>query len=118
MTPLVVAEMVVEPGLRAVAIPLDSAELPMVAAVVLEDAQATCAVMSLWVLSLNTAVAVSCAFVPAARCALAGVISIDLMIGALFVESMAAPPLPPPPEQPASRPKNPHNRAHASSRAE
>jgi hypothetical protein len=41
MTPLVLAEMVVEPVLSAVAIPFDTAELLMVAAVVLEDAQAT-----------------------------------------------------------------------------
>jgi hypothetical protein len=117
MTPLVLAEMVVEPVLSAVAMPLDTAELLIVAAVVLEDAQATCAVTSLWVLSLKTAVAVSCAFVPAARCALAGVIWIDVMVGAPFVVKAAAPLLTPAPEQHATRAKNPHRRPHASSRA-
>jgi hypothetical protein len=48
---------------------------------------------------------VSCAFVPAARCALAGVISIDLMVGAPFVDKAGMPPLPPPPGNPPRGPK-------------
>jgi hypothetical protein len=84
----------------------------MVAAAGLEDAQDTWAVMSLWVLSLITAVAISCVFIPAATCGLAGVISIDFTFGAGMF------PLPPlPPEHPARRPRNPHIRACANNGA-
>jgi len=97
MTPAVLAEMVVAPLPSAVTTPFDPLELLMVAADALDDAQTAVAVMSLWVLSLITAVAVSCVLIPAATCGLAGVISIDFMIGAGML------PLPPPPEHAARR---------------
>ena len=105
MTPAVLAEMVVAPLLSAVTSPFDPLELLMVAADVLDDAQAAVAVMSLWVLSLITAVAVSCVLIPAATCGLAGVISIDFMVGAGML------PLPPPPEHAARRPRRAQIRA-------
>jgi hypothetical protein len=99
--------MVVPPALSAVTSPFDPPELLMVAAEGLDDAQAALAVMSLWVLSLITAVAVSCAFIPAATCGLTGVISIDFTVGAEML------PLPPPPEHAARRPRKAQIRARA-----
>lgn len=106
-TPAALAEMVVAPLLSAVTTPFDPLELLMVAAEGLDDAQAALAVMSEWVLSLITAVAVSCVLIPAATCGLVGVISIDLMVGAEM------PPLPPPPEHAARNPRRAQIRARA-----
>ena len=74
--PALLAEIVVEPALR----PLASPPLLTVAVCILEEAQATFEVMSRWVLSLKIAVAVNCAVVPAATCALLGVTSIDCIV--------------------------------------
>src|SRR5262249_60397871 len=88
--PLLLAEIVVEPALSPLARPP-----PVTVAVrVLDDAQATLEVMSRWVLSLKIAVAVNCAVVPAARCGLLGVTSIDWIVAPV----VALPPPPPPPE--------------------
>ena len=74
MIPLLVAEMVVAPALTAVAIAPDAAELLMVAAALSDEAQTAWEVTSLWVPSLNTAIAVRLVVVPAASCGLTGVI--------------------------------------------
>lgn len=105
ITPALLAEMVESPALSAVTTPFDPPELLMVAAEGLDDAQAAVAVMSLWVLSLITAVAVSCVCIPAATCGLTGVISIDFTVGAGML------PPPPPPEHAARRPRKAQIRA-------
>jgi hypothetical protein len=74
MIPLLVAEMVVAPALTAVAIAPDAPELLMVAAALSDEAQTAWEVTSLWVPSLNTAIAVRFVVVPAASCGLTGVI--------------------------------------------
>src|SRR4029077_6915284 len=113
-TRALLAEMVVAPVLSAVASPFAAPESLMVAAAGLDELQATWAVMSLWVLSLITAVAVSCLFIPAATCGLAGVISIDFTVGVRLPNGSALPLPPPPPEHPARTPRNPQIRARAS----
>lgn len=75
LTPLSVAEIVVEPTLLPVARPLLPAVLLMLATVALEEAQVALVVTFCVVLLENTAVAVNCCVVPLAMEGLVGVTS-------------------------------------------